>query len=173
VPPLPVTTIRKALLDRENINPELVDDATRRANGNFSTAVALIESEQQELQHLEWFSTLMRHAFQRKIEEISAMVDQLATIGRERQKQFLQYTLRLVRENFMLTLKKEELSFMSAQEDEFARKFHVFIHQGNVFELVEQLTLAHNHIEANGNPRLVFMDLSIKIIILLKAEKVF
>jgi DNA polymerase-3 subunit delta' len=170
---LPVAAIRDALLNREGINPELVDDATRRANGNFSTALYLIESDQQELQHLEWFSSLMRYAFQRKIEEISGLVDQLATIGRERQKQFLQYALRFVRENFMLTLEKEELSYMSAQEDDFARKFHAFIHQGNVFELVDQLNLAHNHIEANGNPRLVFMDLSIKIIILLKAEKVF
>lgn len=53
---------------------------------------------------------------------------------------------------------------MSAREEEFSKKFSPFIHNGNVHALAEDFTLAGNHIEANGNPRIILMDLSIGII---------
>jgi DNA polymerase-3 subunit delta' len=56
---------------------------------------------------------------------------------------------------------------MSAREREFSQRFSAFIHPGNVFELSDEFTLAGNHIEANGNPKIVLMDLSIKVIRLL------
>jgi DNA polymerase-3 subunit delta' len=61
---------------------------------------------------------------------------------------------------------------MSRKEAGFSGKFSPFIHAGNVHELAEAFSLAGNHIEANGNPRIIFMDLSIKVIRLLmqKAE---
>jgi DNA polymerase-3 subunit delta' len=56
---------------------------------------------------------------------------------------------------------------MSGKEREFASKFSPFIHHGNVFDLVEEFGMAGNHIEANGNPRIILMDLSIRVIRLL------
>jgi DNA polymerase-3 subunit delta' len=157
-------------MNRENINPDLVDDALRKANGNYNVVLTMLDNDEQEFLYFELFTTFMRHCFQRKIVEINELTDQFVSLGREKQKQFLSYSLRLVRENFMLNLEKEELSYMSRKEEEFSRKFNSYIHSANVFDIVEQLTLAHNHIEANGNPRIIFMDLAIQIIILLKME---
>jgi DNA polymerase-3 subunit delta' len=67
----------------------------------------------------------------------------------------------------VLHLKNENLNYMSVQESEFSRKFSPFIHKGNVHDLSEAFTLAGNHIEANGNPRIILMDLSIQVIRLL------
>lgn len=170
VPPLQGKIIRETLMKRENINPDLVEDALRKANGNYGVVLTMLENDEQELLYFELFTTFMRHCFQRKIIEISDLVDQFAALGRERQKQFISYSLRLVRENFMLNLEKEELSYMSRKEEEFSKKFSSFIHAANVFDIVEELTMAHNHIEANGNPRIIFMDLAVQIIILLKME---
>ena len=170
VPPLQGKIIRETLMKRENINPDLVEDALRKANGNYGVVLTMMENDEQELLYFELFTTFMRHCFQRKIIEINDLVDQFAALGRERQKQFISYSLRLVRENFMLNLKKEELSYMSRKEEEFSKKFSSFIHAANVFGIVEELTMAHNHIEANGNPRIIFMDLAVQIIILLKME---
>ena len=85
-------------------------------------------------------------------------------MGRERQKHLIDYSLRLLRENFILHLDHEGLNYMSEREAEFSRKFSPFIHEGNVYALAKDFTLAGNHIEANGNPRIVFMDLSIGVI---------
>ncbi len=59
------------------------------------------------------------------------------------------------------------MNYMSAKESEFSRKFSPFIHEGNVHALAETFTLAGNHIEANGNARIILMDLSIRVIRLL------
>ena len=113
------------------------------------------------------FTTLMRLAYQRKIIEINDWVDQVAGIGRERQKQLLDYALRLLRENFLLHMDQDKLNFMTSREAEFSSRFSSFIHQGNIHELVAEFNKAGNHIEANGNARIVLMDLSIKVIRLL------
>jgi DNA polymerase-3 subunit delta' len=91
----------------------------------------------------------------------------VAGIGRERQKQLADYSIRLLRENFMLHMKQDKLNFMSEREMEFSLKFSPFIHHGNIHSLVDVFSLAGNHIEANGNPRIILMDLAIKVIRLL------
>ena len=148
-------------------DPELLEDAVRRANGNFNIALTTLRKDEQELQYFDQFTSLMRLAYARNIIEINEWVEGLAGTGRERQKQLLDYSLRLLRENFMLHMKQPALNFMSRKEAEFSGKFSPFIHEGNIHDLVESFSLAANHIEANGNPRIIFMDLSIRVIRLL------
>jgi DNA polymerase-3 subunit delta' len=106
----------------------------------------------------------MRLCYARDIIKINEWVERVAGMGRERQKQVLDYSLRLLRENFILHLEQDSLNYMSAEESEFSGKFSPFIHEGNVHALAADFTLAGNHIEANGNPRIILMDLSIGVI---------
>ncbi|MEZ5069471.1 MAG: DNA polymerase III subunit delta [Bacteroidales bacterium] len=164
VPPLPAAVIREALLERGESDSRLLEDAVRRSNGNMNLALQTLKKDEMELEHFQRFTSFMRLCYARSIIELSAWVDQVAVIGRERQKQLLDYSLRLLRENFILRMGHGELNFMSSQEEEFSRKFSAFVHLGNVDLLVEEFQEAANHIEANGNPRLVLFDLSIKVI---------
>ena len=167
VPPLGADLIREGLLQKGNADPQLLEDAVRRANGNFNQALLTLEQDELELHHFELFTNLMRLAYGRKIIEINDWVDGLAREGRERQKQLLDYSVRMLRESFMLHMKHSELSYMSSREAEFSTRFSPFIHGANVHSLVEEFMLAANHIEANGNPKIVLMDLAIKVIRLL------
>ncbi len=65
----------------------------------------------------------MRLCYSRNIIEINDWVEKVAGLGRERQKQLLEYALKLLRENFMLNMAHEELNFMSARETAFSEKF--------------------------------------------------
>ena len=67
----------------------------------------------------------------------------------------------------MIHMDSSDLNYMSRKENEFSEKFNPFIHEGNIHALVESFNTAGNHIEANGNPRIILMDLSISIIKLL------
>jgi DNA polymerase-3 subunit delta' len=109
----------------------------------------------------------MRLCYARNIIEVNDWVEKVAGLGRERQKQLLNYSLRLLRESFILNLGQEELNYLSGKEKAFTEKFSPFIHQGNVHDIAEGFTLAVNHIEANGNPRIILMDLAIGMIKLL------
>ncbi len=172
VPPLEENLLREGLMKTQGGDADLMEDAVRRANGNFNIALTTLLKDEQELSYFEQFTRLMRLAYARNIIEINDWVEGVAGIGRERQKQLLDYSLRLLRENFMLHMEQPALNFMSRKEAEFSGKFNPFIHQGNIHDLVESFSLAGNHIEANGNARIVFMDLSIRVIRLLmvKAE---
>lgn len=167
VPPLTDSEIKEGLLAQEKADPQLVEDAVKRANGSFNTALQTLYQDENELHYFELFTQLMRFCYARKIIEINEWVEQVAGLGRERQKQLLEYGLRLLRENFMLHMNSEDLNYMSARENEFSVKFSPFIHEGNIHTLTESFTEAANHIEANGNPRIIFMDLSIQVIRLL------
>ncbi|MBN1131540.1 MAG: DNA polymerase III subunit delta [Bacteroidales bacterium] len=170
VPALCSKHIRDALLKKEADNFELVEDAIKKANGNYNVALNVLRNIEQELQYLNLFQTFMRHCYKRKLLELSEMTEQIASMGRERQKQLLSYFLRMVRENFMLNIDREELTYLSRQENEFSKRFSSYIHRGNVFDLADQISLAFQHIEANGNPKIIFMDLAIQVILLLKQE---
>ncbi|MFO7668211.1 MAG: DNA polymerase III subunit [Bacteroidales bacterium] len=167
VPPLEENLLREGLMNLHGSDPQLLEDAVRRANGNYNIALATLRKDEQELNYFEQFTQLMRLAYSRNIIEINNWVEGVAGMGRERQKQLLDYSLRLLRENFMLHMKQPALHFMSGKESEFSVKFSRFIHEGNIHDLVESFSLAGNHIEANGNARIIFMDLSIRVIRLL------
>ncbi len=167
VPPLSESQIRKGLLQQDGDDQQLVEDAIRKANGDFSIALQTLLQDENELYYFELFSSLMRLCYSRSIIEINDWVDKVAPLGRERQKQLLDYSLKLLRENFMLSLGQKDLNFMSRKEEEFSRKFSPFIHEGIIHSMVETFNLAGNHIESNGNPRIILMDLSIKVIRLL------
>ncbi len=167
VPPLSKSEIKEALQHQDNQDPQLVEDAVRKANGNFNTALQTLGQDENEVFYFDLFTRLMRLSYARSIIEINDWVDQVAGLGRERQKLLVDYSLRLLRENFMLHMDSDELNYMSRKENDFSQKFNAFIHDGNIHELVESFGTAGNHIEANGNPRIILMDLSIRVIRLL------
>jgi len=164
VPPLADADVRTGLMQHDEADPQLVEDAVLRANGNMSFALKTMRQDEIENRHFELFTEIMRLSYARDIVKLNNWVERVAGMGRERQKQLIDYSLRLLRENFILHLEHDTLNYMSARETEFSKKFSPFIHEGNVHALAEDFTLAGNHIEANGNPRIILMDLSIGVV---------
>jgi len=167
VPPLSDSMIREGLMQQGHSDQQLIEDAVSRSNGNFCTAQQTLQQDETEMNLFELFTKLMRLCYARDIFALNQWVESVSTLGRERQKQLVDYSLRLLRENFMLHLENTQLNYMSRKEAEFSSKFSPFIHEGNIHGLAEGFTLAGNHIEANGNPRIILMDLAIGIIKLL------
>ncbi len=168
VPPLESGFVRTGLLEQGFTDENIIRDAVKKGNGNFSLALAVAENDEQEHSNFEFFASLMRLAYQRKMAQISEWVDTLTGLGRERIKQFLTFGMRMVRENFMLNIKKDEITFMSGEEETFSRKFSPFINSKNVVEIAEAFNDAANHIEVNAYPRIVLMDMAINIIMQLR-----
>ena len=48
--------------------------------------------------------------------------------------------------------------------------FAPYINQNNAFEIFEELESAHMHIEGNGRAKIIFMDLTLKISILIRVK---
>ncbi len=171
IPPLDPQSIHDGLQERFPGKESMTEDVIRRSNGNYSTALQLMESDELDNEHFGEFVFMMRKCYMREIIEIQKWTERIAGWGRERLKLFLAYGLRLIRENFMLNLQQQEVTYMSKKEEEFSQKFSAFIHQGNVFDMVREFERAIDHIEANGQARIVLLDLAIKNILLLKQQQ--
>ena len=138
------------------------------ANGNYLKAVEAISLSEENSFYLEQFKTMMRNSWARNVKGMKAMGDILAGIGRERQKNFLQYCQHLIRENFMYRFQSPELNYMNMDEAGFAVKFDPFVNERNVFDIMEELAKAERHITQNVNAKIVFFDLSLRLTVLIK-----
>jgi DNA polymerase-3 subunit delta' len=145
-------------------------DIARVSNGNLFRAIELCENDETAKFNLESFKKLMRFTWKRDILSVIEWSEEMSSTGRESQKNFLSYSLRLLRENLMLSLDQlnKEIVFLAGEEAEFSDKFHPFITKNNIYPLVEEFSLAYSHIEANGYAKVVFLDLALKVTSLIR-----
>jgi DNA polymerase-3 subunit delta' len=140
---------------------------TRMANGSWRQALDLLTVDSESELFLDMFQSLMRLAYQRRIKDLKQWSERMASMGRERQKRFLNYFLRLIRENFMYNFQQEELCYMSQREEEFARNFARFINEANILPISDLVTRAIRDIGQNANAKIVFFDMALQMIVLL------
>ena len=159
--------MQQALAERRGLDDSMARRIARMANGNWMKAVEELETDTENAQFLELFQDVMRLAYARKIKEMKRWSETLATMGREKQKRFLEYFLRLLRENFMYNFQQPDLCYMSQREEEFAKRFARFIHEGNILPLNALVNRAIRDIAQNANAKIVFFDLSLQLIMLL------
>ena len=98
---IPAETICQALIERRGISAEAARRISRLANGSWLKALEELQVGTENEQFLDLYISLMRLAYQRKIRDLRKWSEVLATFGREKQKRFLSYFLRMTRECFM------------------------------------------------------------------------
>jgi DNA polymerase-3 subunit delta' len=160
-------SICQALKDKRGLSDDMALRISRMANGSWRQAMELLTADTENELFLDLFQALMRLAYQRKIKELKQWSEQLASMGRERQKRFLTYFLRLIRENFMYNFRQEDLCYMSQREEEFARNFARFINEANILSITELIDRAIRDIGQNANAKIVFFDMALQMIVLL------
>jgi len=167
IPKIQDEDIRFALNRDFELSAEKLEDAVKLANGNYFKAKAAVSEDEQNRFNFDKFVLLMRLAYAKDVTGLQKLVDEFSSIGREKQKLFLDYAIRLIRENFLVNTSNSSMTHMAGYEDDFSTKFSRFIHHRNVESLYEEFNLAFHHISANAYGKLVFLDLSLKIIKLL------
>jgi DNA polymerase III subunit delta' len=145
-------------------------DIARVANGNILRAIELCINDELSVSHLDSFRRLMRYAWKRDVISIIGWSEEMAATGREAQKNYISFSLRLLRENLMLSLRQlqNNIIFLAGEEADFSEKFHPFITRENIYPLVNEFNLAYSHVEANGNAKIIFLDLGLKVTRLIK-----
>ena len=81
---------------------------------------------------------------------------------------FLAYCQRMIRENFIYNFHQRDLVYMNPEEQNFSTRFAPFVNERNVMGIMDELSEAQLHIGQNVNPKMVFFDFSLKMIVLLK-----
>lgn len=164
---LPAETIAQALQERRGVGEEAARRVSRLANGSWLKAIDELQVGTENEQFLDLFIMLMRLAYQRRVRDLKKWSDTIAAFGREKQKRFLSYFLRMVRENFMYNFQQEELCYMTQKEEDFARNFARFINEANILPINDLANRAIRDIGQNANAKIVFFDFALQMIVLL------
>lgn len=137
--------------------------------GNVAAALRLRSDDGGDDDH-QLFVQWMRSCYAQDTVTTVSLADDFAKAGREGMKRFLRYGLHMVRQCIVGNYGAQSLVRLTEAERKFAEKFAPFIHHGNVLDLQEQIEIAHRDIAGNVNGKLVFMDLSAQVNILLRAR---
>ena len=141
----------------------------RLADGNYMEAMRLIEDIAADVS-FELFREWMRICWRNAVPEIITWVEKFSKSGREHHKSFLRNAMRMVRESMLISNGEMIMVKLEGEELEFATKFAPFFHAQNMHNIVDAFNDSIYHIERNANPKILFIDLSLKISELLKMQ---
>lgn len=165
---LPEAVVKQALMERCGLQEADAARVARLSGGNFLKALESIRLSEENRAYFDLFVSLMRLSYQRKLREMKLWSEQVAAMGRERQKHFLEYCQRSLRENFIFNFHRPEMVYMTPEEQAFSQRFAPFINERNVIGIMEELDLALLHVGRNVNSKMIFFDFALKMIMLLK-----
>ncbi|WP_372643751.1 ATP-binding protein [Ancylomarina sp.] len=168
IPRIEKDALSQALKSEYNLSDTELNNLVRLSEGSYRKARILIKNSDENAFNFDRFVSIMRICYARNVLELMTWAEEISTIGRERQKSFLQYCLKMIRENFILNLKQEEMVFLNGEEMNFSQRFSPFINEDNVWPIADELTKAYNDIERNGNAKIIFLDLSLRWVKLLR-----
>jgi DNA polymerase-3 subunit delta' len=78
---------------------------------------------------------------------------------------------RLTREYFMYNFHQPELTYMTGDEENFAKKFSPFINENNIIGMYELFQRVIRDIGQNANPKIQFFDLTMKMAVFIHKQK--
>jgi DNA polymerase-3 subunit delta' len=156
------------LISNHDINPQQAGDKARLAEGNFHKALQLINPNENDNLYLSVFIKWMRLCYLRNISDTIDLVDEISSLGREQQKEFLLFTQEMFRQCIIGHYSGETLTMLDVKQKEFLNKFSPFINHLNIVGLDDTINKAYYHLERNANPKVLLLDVSLKIYSLLK-----
>ncbi|NDW19060.1 DNA polymerase III subunit delta' [Dysgonomonas sp. 216] len=160
--------IINALKGDYNITDEDAEAVAHMAKGSYLKAMETISLDEENKFFFGLFVKMMRSSYARDIKAIKEIGAELGVIGRERQKSYLRYTQRMIREYFVSNLQQREMVYLNNEEAQFGMRFAPFVNERNIEDFMTELALAERHIEQNVNAKMVFFDLCLKVTMLLK-----
>jgi len=163
VPRIADADLIRKLIDDHHLPENDALEVTTLAQGNYLKAFELITQADEINYNFIKFRDLMRSCLTSNIMQLIMHSEELSVLNREKQKAFLEYGLKTIRESLALHFQNPDLTYITANEMEFTPRFAPFITGKNVSAISDELSKAIRDIERNVNGRMVFLDLGLKL----------
>jgi len=168
IPRIAGDDISAELQRRYALDGDTARSIAQQSGGDWEKAESMLRVDNDKKMYLELFVTLMRMAYRRDIQAMKRWSEQVAALGRERQKGMLEYCQRMIRENFIMNFGRNEMLYLSPEERNFSVNFSPFVNENNIFGIVEEISDAQKHVEQNVNAKMIFFDMALRMIVWIK-----
>tara|TARA_B100000963_G_C22625643_1_gene672170 strand:+ start:1212 stop:2240 length:1029 start_codon:yes stop_codon:yes gene_type:complete len=123
-----------------------------------------------EILFLEWVRAAFKVRGKKSaINELVRFAEKVSKKTREEQKSFLIYCSDVIRDSMLYGYRAENKkdSYKSGLDLE---KFAPFVHEENILDFYKEIQKGFSDIERNGNPKIIFLDISVKLTRLLHVK---
>ena len=168
IPAININEVQVALEERLYCYPQQAHDAALISEGNWLNACHFVQESEDRKFFFTTFQQWMRLCFRAAYSELIDFSANIKTLGREKQKELLDYGLRIIRNSLLFNSNLAEIVMLPDDEKTFNSKFAPFVNPANLAQIAELFEEAIRHIERNGNAQIVFTDMGFKMVGLLK-----
>ncbi|MES2111148.1 MAG: hypothetical protein V4577_20505 [Bacteroidota bacterium] len=168
--PLEFDEIKNYLVQQHNQTEDSAAEIAYLSNGSLTEALSMLKLDNKgyHTQFVQW----LRLCFGNKGLEVMDFSEQIAKMGRENQKNFLRYGISFLRECCLLLSGAGSLVHLPAAELDTAGKMTKVMIVEEAQAIAAELEKAHYHVERNGNPKILFLDVSLQIIKILSFKTI-
>lgn len=163
IPRLSQKDINNTLISKFDISEIKARKISNLADGNFVFAKAQLDEDDDENFNYrtvrKWLQLCYGLSSNQKLELIK-LIDDIAKIGREKQKSLFGYSLKVIRNSTIISQGNAKIVKMDEEESEFITKFSNILNTQRIPLLADEFNKAMYHIERNANPKILFMNLS-------------
>src|SRR5690606_6260849 len=171
IPPVDKNDLVDFLMEHLQKPKQQAEELATLADGNVNELLKLVHQMDSSSFFREMFIQLMRSAFVGNVPGLIEWTDEMAKTGREKQKQFLNYALHLIRESLIMNYGNSSLAKQTSAEQQFLSRFAPFVHGANCLNIITLFDEAVYHIERTGNPKPIFLDVALKLTKLLRVKQ--
>lgn len=169
VPRLKDENISDFLEEKFQIEPSTAKNIAKISKGNLNKAINTHLDAGISEMNRSLFVNWMRLCYSRNIADTIDWVNEFSKIGREQIKDFIIYSLEMYRQCIMGNYNME-IEGVSESEKNFLEKFKPFVNHQNISEINSIMNDAYYHMERNANPKILMLDISIKLYKLLRTK---
>lgn len=163
-PPIKTQDLANWLESTQQLEKSKAVEFSVLSEGNVNDALELLHESSEDQLIRESFTAWMRLLIKRNIPDLLEWSDKVHTQGREWQKNLLRYALHIFRESLISNLKEESLQRSIGEELKFITNFSPFVPTEKQHELQQLISEAIYGIERNGYAKIIFSDLSLKLV---------
>ena len=144
----------------DDVSESEVDSAIYLSGSNINTAEKILRDA--TVDNLNYLKEWLRNCYSENFLEINKKLDWFNDLSKIKKRAFLMYSLKLMREALV---SKIDLSLVKISEEEknFVSNFRKTLDQESLEDLILLLDRSVSYLDRNANPKILFLDLSIKI----------
>ena len=152
--------IKSYLRKYNDTTEEEVDSAIYLSGSNINTAEKILRDSSSD--NLEYLKDWLRNCYSENYLEINKKLDWFNDLSKIRKRAFLMYSFKMLREALV---SKIDLSLVKISEEEkkFITNFKQTLDLESLEDMVLLLDKSIRYLDRNANPKILFLDLSIKI----------
>ena len=172
IPALTDAEIEEALITRGQVENNKARQIAGVCAGNYRESLQMLQHAEEDWQSLvrDWLNAIAKNNTVSQIK----WIDEIARLGREKQKQFLRYFIHLLEQAVRVRLIEDSTSLnnpltnMPEKEKDFAIRLNRLCHLSAQQAIITELDKATYYIERNAHAKMLFHALTIRLYHIIK-----